>query len=62
LCRDAELGRQLNVLRRFRNERGKIICESKDQLRTRGIASPDRADALVFLWHAPRRRLIYIGA
>jgi hypothetical protein len=42
----AELIVQLSLLRFFRNERGKTQMESKVQLATRGVASPDQADAL----------------
>jgi len=43
---------QLSLVKWFRDERGKIIIESKKQLATRGIASPDHADALI-LTNAP---------
>lgn len=43
----AMLAAQLSVVRWFRNERGKIVIESKDQLKKRGIPSPDYAEAFV---------------
>lgn len=43
---------QLSLVKWFRDERGKIVIESKKQLASRGIASPDYADALV-LTEAP---------
>lgn len=43
----AALAAQISLLKSFRNEKGKIVIESKQQLATRGIASPDHLDALV---------------
>lgn len=40
------LAAQLSLVRWFRNEKGKIIMETKKQLADRGIASPDHAEAL----------------
>lgn len=37
---------QISMVKWFRNEKGKIIMESKSQLSTREIPSPDHADAL----------------
>jgi len=42
-----KLASQLSLVKWFRNEKGKIIMESKTQLATRGIASPDHAEAFV---------------
>lgn len=42
-----ELQTQLSVVRAFRNERGRTVMETKTMLATRGVASPDQADALV---------------
>lgn len=42
----ADLRMQLSLPKWFRNEKGRIILESKMQLAARGIASPDLADAL----------------
>lgn len=44
---DAKLISQLCMPRIQTNERGLLKVESKDSLRRRGVASPDRADALV---------------
>lgn len=38
---------QLSLVKYFKNEKGKIQIESKDQLAKRGIKSPDHAEALV---------------
>ena len=43
---DDDLMAQLTCRRTVTNSRGKLGVESKDSLRSRGIASPDRADAL----------------
>lgn len=43
---DRELARQLGALRWSLNSRGRIRIESKDDMRARGVASPDRADAV----------------
>lgn len=40
------LAMQLSLVKWFRNEKGRIIMESKSQLAHRGIVSPDHADAL----------------
>lgn len=45
-----KLANELSVLKWFRNEKGKIVMETKVQLRKRGIASPDYADALVLTY------------
>ena len=47
LPEDNALQTQLSLVKWLRNEKGKIAIESKDKLRARGVASPDRADALV---------------
>jgi len=44
---DNALAAQLSVVRWFKNERGKIVIETKDQLKKRGVPSPDYADAFV---------------
>jgi len=45
---NAELISQLSQPLRFFDESGKIQIESKDKMRTRGVESPDYADALVY--------------
>ena len=44
---DTTLVMQLSTPKYFRNERGKIVIETKKQLSMRNIPSPDDADALV---------------
>jgi len=43
---DEDLTAQLTCRRTITNSKGKLGVESKDSMRARGIASPDRADAL----------------
>ncbi len=43
----AALASQLSIVKWSRNEKGKYVIESKQKLASRGIASPDHADALV---------------
>lgn len=50
---DPVLAAQLSMVRRFRNERGKIVIETKAQLRARNVPSPDDADALVLTFIEP---------
>lgn len=45
---------ELSTPKWFRNEAGKIILETKQQLATRGVASPDFADALALTFVVPR--------
>lgn len=47
---------ELSIPRYFKNEKGKIILESKDQLARRGVKSPDYADALVLTFIGKRSR------
>jgi phage terminase large subunit len=44
---DEVLHRQLTTRRLEYNSKGKLMLESKDSMRKRGLDSPDRADALV---------------
>lgn len=48
------LANELSVVRYFKNEAGKIIIESKDQLAKRGVKSPDYADAFVLTFIGKR--------
>lgn len=41
---------QLSLVKWGRNEKGKIVIETKDALKRRGIASPDYADALMLTY------------
>ncbi len=56
LPNDSALCAQLSLPLYFHTESGKIQIESKKQMRTRGISSPDHADALI-LTFAPVRSL-----
>lgn len=58
---DLELQRQLNTPRWFRTETGKIMIERKAQLATRGVASPDRADAFILALYEGNPKLFYVG-
>jgi phage terminase large subunit len=51
-----KLNAELSVVRYFRNEKGKLVIESKKQLAARGIKSPDYADAFVLTFVDPGRR------
>lgn len=44
---DEELAAQLSALKYKFDSRGRILIESKDDMRKRGMASPDQADALM---------------
>jgi phage terminase large subunit len=51
---DRELFAQLTSRRAFPNSRGQIALESKEQMRARGLASPDRADAVLGCLYQPK--------
>ena len=46
---DDELAAQLGALRYAYTSRGQIVIESKDDMRKRGMPSPDRADAVMLV-------------
>jgi len=46
---------QLSVIKYRHNSRGKIEIESKDELRKRGVKSPDRAEALMLCDARPKK-------
>ena len=46
LPKDAELKRDLTTPRHFTNDKGQTQLESKDEMRSRGMKSPDRGDAV----------------
>ena len=48
--RDAELIAELASLRYRYNSRGKVLMESKDSMKSRGLPSPDKADALMLAY------------
>ena len=50
---DKELLAQLGRMRWKQDGRGRVAIESKDDMRKRGIRSPDRADAAVMAFAAP---------
>jgi hypothetical protein len=58
---DELLAEQLCSIRYGVDSAGRIQIESKDEMRGRGMASPDRADALVLAFaevdHTPRARI-----
>lgn len=53
-----QLAAQLPLVRWTRNERGKIMIETKKALSERGVASPDYADALALTFAGNARPLI----
>lgn len=59
--RDDELAAQLGSLRWRVNSRGQILIESKDEMRARGLPSPDRADS-VAMGLAPRSAAAFVAA
>jgi hypothetical protein len=44
---DDELASQLQSIKWWRDTRGRVVIESKDDMRKRGMPSPDRADAVM---------------
>ncbi len=50
---DRELFSQLTTRLVRTSSRGQILLESKDQLRARGVPSPDRADAVLGCLYQP---------
>ena len=50
---DHKLIGQVSMVRWFRNDKGKIIIESKKQLAQRGVPCPDYADALALTFSPP---------
>ena len=52
ICPDDELAAQLAGIRYAIDSRGRIQIESKEDMRSRGIASPDIADALMLAFSA----------
>lgn len=47
---DEDLAAQLGELRYKQDSRGRIWIETKDEMRKRGVPSPDRADAACYAW------------
>lgn len=50
---DEDLAAQLGAIRYKYTARGQVLIESKDEMRKRGLPSPDRADALMLTAAAP---------
>jgi len=53
---------QISLVKWFRNEKGKIVIEKKEQLASRGISSPDHAEALMLTFEPERRPLVITEA
>ena len=49
---DTELAKQLVAIKYKLTSKGQIAVESKDEMRKRGVASPDRADPLAYAFAA----------
>jgi hypothetical protein len=56
---DPELFAQLTTRQAFPNSAGKIVLESKEQMRARGLSSPDRADAVLGCLYRRTQKLLY---
>jgi len=56
---DSELFAQLTTRQAFPNSRGQIVLESKEQMRARGLTSPDRADAVLGCLYKRTSKLLY---
>ena len=54
--RDEELAVQLSALRWKLDSRGRIAIETKDEMRRRGMSSPDRADGVAYAFAETLRR------
>lgn len=46
--KDLQMAAQLGAIKYTVNQHGQIVVESKDQMKARGLPSPDRADALSY--------------
>lgn len=54
---DNELIGQIAALRYSFNSQGKAVIESKDEMKRRGVPSPDKADALMLAFLASKRKV-----
>jgi len=61
LPKDSKLNAQLVDIRYRYNVRNQLLIESKEEARSRGVKSPDRADALMMLWKPVVESLIQQG-
>jgi len=59
---DHDLVAQLTLRRYTVDSRGRVRLETKEQLRQRGIPSPDRADALALAFWTPRDQPVFLFA
>lgn len=59
---DEDLASQLLAIKWYINSRGRIQIESKDDMRKRGVPSPDRADAVAMTLAAKGGGGIYVAA
>ena len=55
---DRELFAQLTARRAAPNSRGLLMLESKEQMRARGLSSPDRADAVLGCLYERKREIL----
>ena len=55
LCDDDELTGQLSSPKYKFDSAGRVVIESKDDMKKRGVDSPDRADALCMTFYQPRK-------
>lgn len=62
LINDDNLVGQLTTRKQKMGSRGKIKLESKVDMKKRGLASPDRADAVVLAFAKPVEDTFYVGA
>jgi hypothetical protein len=51
---DEELAGQLSAPKYKFDSAGRIVIESKEDMKKRGVDSPDRADALCLTFYQPR--------
>ena len=54
---DKELVGQLAALKYSFNSMGQVVIESKEEMRRRGVPSPDKADAMMLAFLSHRRRV-----
>jgi phage terminase large subunit len=59
--RDNTLISQLSNRKVFTTPGGKIAMESKDDMKKRGVRSPDRADMLALCFHEVKRRPVFVA-
>ena len=54
---DKDLAGQLSGMRYTFNSLGQIVMESKEEMRRRGVPSPDKADALMLAFLSNKRKV-----